>query len=98
VFIRVHPRLKKRGINVNIKHIRDEFPVKKHCLYFNFAADGPLPASSKAAIISALEEKSNIGMIAVPKQVAVYEELRDQLSILFKSKREHFEGILLPYQ
>jgi len=87
---------------VNIKHIRDEFPVKKHCLYFNFAADGPLPASSKAAIISALEEKSNTGMIAVPKQVAVYEELRDQLSILFKSNREHFaftkntsEGVLL---
>jgi selenocysteine lyase/cysteine desulfurase len=87
---------------MNIKHIRDEFPVKKHCLYFNFAADGPLPAASRAAIIDALEEKSNTGMIAVPKQVAVYEELRDQLAILFKSKRDHFafikntsEGVLL---
>ena len=87
---------------MNIKDIKGEFPVKKHCLYFNFAADGPLPASSKEAIIHALEEKTNTGMIAVPKQVAVYEDLRDQLSILFKSERENFafikntsEGVLL---
>ena len=83
-------------------NIKEEFPVKKHYLYFNFAADGPLPVSAKEVIIEALEEKSNTGMIAVPKQVAVYEELRDELSILFKSRREHFaflkntsEGVLM---
>lgn len=85
-----------------IMDIKDLFPVKKNYLYFNFAADGPLPTSSKAAIIDALEEKTNNGMIAIPKQVAVYEDLRDQLSILFNSKRENFafikntsEGVLL---
>ena len=85
---------------------RDElielFPVKKKHLYFNFAADGPLPVPAKAAVMEALEEKAEMGMIAVPKQVAVYENLRDELSILFKSGRENFaftkntsEGVLL---
>lgn len=85
---------------------RDEllktFPVKRDHLYFNFAADGPLPVPAKAAVMEALEEKSEEGMIAVPRQVAVYENLRDQLSVLFKSARENFafikntsEGVLL---
>ncbi len=93
---------KYKGDKMNIEGIKEKFPVKKHCLYFNFAADGPLPASSKAAVIDALEEKTNTGMIAIPKQVAVYEDLRDQLSILFKSERKNFafikntsEGVLL---
>ncbi|MCX6584331.1 MAG: aminotransferase class V-fold PLP-dependent enzyme [Candidatus Aminicenantes bacterium] len=87
---------------MNIADVRDIFPVKKNYLYFNFAADGPLPTTSKAAMIDALEECSEKGLMAVPKQIAVYENLRDELSILFKSKRENFaftkntsEGVLL---
>jgi selenocysteine lyase/cysteine desulfurase len=87
---------------VNIEYIKQEFPVKNHYLYFNFASDGPLPVSSKNAIIDALEEKSKAGKIPDTKQSAIYELLRDELSMLFKSKRENFafikntsEGILL---
>lgn len=88
--------------NMNIADVRDIFPVKRNYLYFNFAADGPLPTTSKAAIIDALEECSEKGLMVVPKQIAVYENLRNELSILFKSKRENFaftkntsEGVLL---
>lgn len=87
---------------MNRAELIELFPVKKNYIYFNFAADGPLPVSAKAAVMEALEEKAEMGMMAVPKQVAVYEHLRDELSILFKSKRENFaftkntsEGILL---
>ncbi len=87
---------------MNIADVRYIFPVKKNYLYFNFAADGPLPTTSKAAMIDALEECSEKGLMAVPKQIAVYENLRDELSTLFKSKRENFaftkntsEGVLL---
>ncbi|MDQ1352418.1 MAG: cysteine desulfurase / selenocysteine lyase [Acidobacteriota bacterium] len=87
---------------MNIANIRDIFPVKKNYLYFNFAADGPLPTTSKAAMIDALEECSEKGLMAVSKQIAIYENLRNELSILFKSKRENFaftkdtsEGVLL---
>ncbi len=85
-----------------IKSMAENFPVKKKYLYFNFAADGPLPVPSKAAIIDALEEKSNNGMMAVPKQIAVYENLKEELAILFNSQKENFafckntsEGVLL---
>jgi selenocysteine lyase/cysteine desulfurase len=78
------------------------FPVKKNYLYFNFSADGPLPTPAKNAIFKALEEKSHEGMMAVPKQIAVYEDIRQELSTLFKSQKENFaftkntsEGILL---
>ncbi len=87
---------------MNFADIRDMFPVKKHYLYFNFAADGPLPIPSKAAMIDALEECSEKGLMAVPKQIAIYENLRDQLALLFNSRRENFaftkntsEGVLL---
>jgi selenocysteine lyase/cysteine desulfurase len=78
------------------------FPVKKKYLYFNFAADGPLPATARDAICDALQEKSLCGYMAVPKQIAVYEDIRDELSVLFKSRRDSFaftkntsEGVLL---
>ena len=78
------------------------FPVKNHYLYFNFAADGPLPVPSKNAVIEAIEETSVEGMMAVPKQIAVYEDIRQELSILFNSQKENFafikntsEGVLL---
>lgn len=87
---------------MNFADVRDIFPVKKNYLYFNFAADGPLPTTSKGAMIDALEECSEKGLMAVPKQIAVYENMRDELSVLFKSKRENFaftkntsEGVLL---
>ena len=87
---------------MNILDVTEIFPVKEKYLYFNFAADGPLPMPSKAAIIDALEEKSNSGMMAVPKQIAVYENLKKELAILFNSQSEHFafskntsEGVLL---
>lgn len=91
-----------KGENMNFADVKDIFPVKKNYLYFNFAADGPLPTTSKAAMIDALEECSEKGLMAVPKQIAVYENMRDELSKLFKSKRENFaftkntsEGVLL---
>jgi cysteine desulfurase/selenocysteine lyase len=87
---------------MNRDKLLEIFPVKRNHLYFNFAADGPLPVPAKAAVIDALEEKSEEGMIAVPRQAAVYENLRNELSILFKSARENFafikntsEGVLL---
>ncbi|MCP5102382.1 MAG: aminotransferase class V-fold PLP-dependent enzyme [bacterium] len=75
---------------MNKELIKKNFPVKENLLYFNFASDGPLPVCSGAAVMDALLEKSNTGMMAIPKQVAVYESLKDQLSILFKSGRERF--------
>jgi cysteine desulfurase/selenocysteine lyase len=78
------------------------FPVKENCLYFNFAADGPLPVPARDAVCQAVDEKTNQGMIAVPKQIAVYEDLRHELSTLFQAGKENFafckntsEGILL---
>lgn len=82
--------------------VRELFPVKQQCLYFNFAADGPLPVTARDAIIDAVKEKSEKGMMAVPKQIAVYENLRDELATLFRSNRDNFaftkstsEGVLL---
>ncbi len=78
------------------------FPVKRNYLYFNFSADGPLPTPAKDAVFQALEEQSQGGMTAVSKQIAVYEDIRRELSILFNSRQENFaftkntsEGILL---
>jgi cysteine desulfurase/selenocysteine lyase len=89
-------------INMDKSRLIEWFPVKRNYLYFNFAADGPLPVPSKAAVCDALEELSHTGMMAVPKQIAVYEEIRHELSILFKSGKENFafikntsEGVLL---
>ncbi len=82
--------------------IKDLFPVKKNYLYFNFAADGPLPVPSRDAMIESLNESSEIGLIVVPKQVAIYENVRHELGTLFQSKPENFaftkntsEGVLL---
>ena len=78
------------------------FPIKKNYLYFHFAAEGPLPVPVKNAIFQVLEEQSHKGMMAVSKQFAVFEDIRQELSILFNSRRENFaftkntsEGILL---
>jgi cysteine desulfurase / selenocysteine lyase len=87
---------------INTTELIDLFPVKKKYLYFNYASDGPLPVSSKNAIIEAVEESANEGLIVVPKQIGVFEDIRHELSILFKSKKENFsyarntsEGVLL---
>lgn len=90
-------------MNLNdIEQLTQLFPVKKNYLYFNFSADGPLPTPAKNAIFQALEEKSRKGMIAFDKQIAVYEDIRRELSLLFKSPKKNFaftkntsEGILL---
>lgn len=82
--------------------IGELFPVKQRTLYFNFASDGPLPTTSRDAVINAVTEKSLNGLMAVPKQVAVYENIRKELSFLFRSVEENFafikntsEGVLL---
>jgi len=82
--------------------LSDLFPVKKNYLYFNFASDGPLPSTAKNAVFQALEEKTQNGMVNISKQVAVYEDIRCELSKLFSSKKENFafikntsEGVLL---
>ena len=87
---------------MNRKNIAELFPVKKNYLYFNFAADGPLPVPAKETICNALEEKSNQGLMDVHKQVAVFEDIQQELSILFKAKKENFafikntsEGVLM---
>lgn len=84
------------------KEIAGLFPVKKNYLYFNFAADGPLPVTAKETICNALEEKSGSGLMAVDKQISVFEDIREELSTLFKTKKENFafikntsEGVLL---
>jgi len=90
-------------MNLNdTEQLSELFPVKKNYLYFNFSADGPLPTPAKNAIFQALEEKSRKGMTAVDKQIAIYEDIRGELSLLFKSQKENFaftkntsEGILL---
>ena len=90
-------------MNLNdTEQLTELFPVKRNYLYFNFSADGPLPTPAKNAISQALEEKSRKGMIAVDKQIAVYEDIRRELSLLFNSQKENFaftkntsEGILL---
>ncbi len=86
----------------NPEELKKLFPVKEHYLYFNFAADGPLPVPSKNALCQALDELSLEGMMAVNKQIAIYENIREELAILFQSKPEHFafikntsEGVLL---
>lgn len=78
------------------------FPVKKNCLYFNFSSDGPLPEPAREAVAQALQERMNYGMVDVKKQAALYENIRGELSRLFKSQAENFafvkntsEGILL---
>jgi selenocysteine lyase/cysteine desulfurase len=87
---------------LNPEPIRPLFPVKKDWLYFNFSADGPLPVPARDAIIEAVQEKSERGMMAVRKQVAVFENIRQELSVLFHSAVENFaftkntsEGVLL---
>lgn len=82
--------------------INELFPVKKKYLYFNFASDGPLPAPSRDAVCDAASECSEEGLMCVPKQIAVFEDMRHELSILFNSKPENFayirhtsEGVLL---
>ena len=89
-------------MTINKAQLIELFPVKKNYFYFNFAADGPLPVPAKEAICAALEEKSNKGLIAVHKQISVFEDIRRELAILFKSKKENFafikntsEGVLL---
>ncbi|MGD2093304.1 MAG: hypothetical protein PVH61_44500, partial [Candidatus Aminicenantes bacterium] len=90
-------------MNLNdTEQLTELFPVKKNYLYFNFSADGPLPTPAKDAIFQALAEKSRKGMIAVDKQIDVYEDIRRELSLLFNSQKENFaftkntsEGILL---
>lgn len=86
----------------NTGQLNQLFPVKKKFLYFHFAADGPLPTTARDAVCEALAEKSMEGMMAVPKQIAVYEDIRRELSILFASQQENFafikntsEGVLL---
>lgn len=78
------------------------FPIKKNCLYFNFSSDGLLPLPAKDAVVAAAEESMNYGMIEVKKQVSLYENIRSELSRLFKSQPENFaftkntsEGVLL---
>lgn len=82
--------------------INELFPVKKNCLYFNFSSDGPLPEPARKAVAAAAEERMNYGMAAPEKQVALYEDIRCELSRLFRSQAEHFaftkntsEGVLL---
>jgi cysteine desulfurase/selenocysteine lyase len=84
------------------EQLTELFPVKRNYLYFNFSADGPLPTPAKNAVFQALEETSQEGMMALSKQIAVYEDIRRELSILFNSGAENFaftkntsEGILL---
>lgn len=87
---------------MNPQEIAALFPVKKRLLYFNFASDGPLPIPSRDAASEALHEMSEMGMMAVPKQIAVYENFRGELSRMFNSAPSHFamvkntsEGVLL---
>ncbi len=89
-------------MTIDTKSLKELFPVKNKYRYFNFAADGPLPVSSRDAMFEALNECSEEGLMAVHKQVGVFEEIRDELSLFFRSKREHFaftrntsEGVLL---
>jgi cysteine desulfurase/selenocysteine lyase len=90
-------------MNLNdTEQLTELFPVKRNYLYFNFAADGPLPTPAKNAVFQALEETSREGMMVVDKQIAVYEHIRRELSLLFNSRKENFaftkntsEGILL---
>ena len=86
---------------IDISGIREFFPVKQSLLYFNFAADGPLPVPSQNALCEAAKECSRIGSIPVDKQSGVFEGMRSELSTLFKGKKENFayitntsEGIL----
>ncbi|MFC2155044.1 aminotransferase class V-fold PLP-dependent enzyme [Acidobacteriota bacterium] len=83
-------------------NIEKLFPIKKNCLYFNFSSDGPLPDPARRAITLAAEKRMNVGMIDVKKQTALYEDIRSELSRLFKSKADNFafvkntsEGVLL---
>ena len=87
---------------IDPQKIEKLFPVKQNHLYFNFASDGPLPLPAVEAITNAVREKSENGLTPVPKQIAVYEEIRKQLAILFQSAPENFaftkntsEGVLL---
>ncbi|MGE5341509.1 MAG: aminotransferase class V-fold PLP-dependent enzyme [Candidatus Omnitrophota bacterium] len=87
---------------VNTSQLTELFPVKKTYLYFNHASDGPLPAPSRAAVVDALDECMNTGCMAVPKQIAVYEDIRHELSLFFNVDNENIafirstsEGVLL---
>jgi len=78
------------------------FPVKQERLYFNFAADGPLPVPARDAMCALLHETSHKGGIPVQKQLAIFKNLKKQLGVLFNSQPDHFaftrntsEGILL---
>jgi selenocysteine lyase/cysteine desulfurase len=70
--------------------LKEMFPVKANYLYFNYASDGPLPAPARDAICAAVKEKAEEGLMAVPKQIAVYENVRAELSILFDAAPECF--------
>lgn len=78
------------------------FPVKRQCLYFNFASDGPLPQTACKAVKEAVEERMNSGTVAVDKQISLFENIRTELAALFNADRENFafvkntsEGVLL---
>jgi len=78
------------------------FPVKKNGLYFNFASDGPLPLTTRQAVIDALDENTEKGAIPVHKQMTLFQDIGEELARLFKAKKENFayikntsEGVLL---
>ncbi len=86
----------------NTAKLFELFPVKHEYLYFNFASDGPLSSPSRAAIVDAIDEMTTTGQVAIVKQMTVIEDLRHELSVLFKSDKRNFayvrntsEGVLM---
>lgn len=87
---------------IDTEFLKKMFPVKANYLYFNHASDGPLPVPARNAISEAVAEKSEKGLMPIPKQIAVYEDMRTELAALFNSAPENFaftkntsEGVLM---
>lgn len=87
---------------IDSEFLKQMFPVKANYLYFNHASDGPLPVPARDAIQDAAAEKAEMGLMPIPKQIAIYEDVRSELAALFDSSQEHFaftkntsEGVLL---